>query len=64
MAPGIRSGQVDIERLMPAADRDRIAARIAEVPEANTKELHTHFEGAISFGRIRMVQAWVERVTA
>jgi hypothetical protein len=64
MAPGIRSGQVDIERLIPVAERDRIAARIAEVPEANTKELHTHFNGAISFGRIRMVQAWVERVTA
>jgi len=64
MAPGIRSGLVEIGRLIPDEDRDRIAARIAEEPKANTKDLHTHFKGSYSYGRIRMVQAWLERENA
>ena len=60
MAPGIRSGEVDITRILPKEDLERMAARIAEEPEANTKALHTHFNGAYSYGQIRMVQAWSE----
>jgi len=61
MAPGIRSGQVDIARLMPEEVRDRIAAQIAEAPKSSMKELHSHFSGAYTYGQIRMVQAWLER---
>mgnify|MGYP002364054448 CR=1 FL=1 len=60
MAPGIRGGEVDITRILSKEDLERIAARIAEEPEANTKALHSHFNGAYSYGRIRMVQAWME----
>ncbi len=62
MAPGIRSGQVEIDRLMPADVRDAIAARMAAAPQESTKDLHAHFNGAYSYGQMRMVQAWVERV--
>lgn len=62
MVPGIRSGQVDIVKLLSDADRDAIAARLTEFPEANSKEHFAALNGQHSYGRIRMVQAWLERL--
>lgn len=61
MAPGIRSGEVDIARLMPETERETIAAQLKSQPEATTKEHHTALNGQYSYGRIRMVQAWLRR---
>jgi len=59
MAPGIRSGQVDIKRLMSDNARDAIAERLKEFPEATTKEHVLALGNAYSYGQVRMVDAWL-----
>ncbi|MEO8069188.1 MAG: helix-turn-helix domain-containing protein [Flavobacteriales bacterium] len=59
MAPGIRSGQVDIGRIMPEEERELIAARLKDFPDADIKEHHGALKGAHGYGRIRMVEAWL-----
>ena len=59
MAPGIRSGQVDIARLMTDEARTAIAERLNEFPEATTKDHVVALGNAYSYGQVRMVDAWI-----
>jgi hypothetical protein len=59
MAPGIRSGQVDIARLMSDVARHTIATRLTEFPDATTKDHVTALGNVYSFGQVRMVDAWL-----
>jgi len=59
MAPGIRSGQVDIARLMTDEARTAIAERLKEFPEATTKDHVVALGNAYSYGQVRMVDAWI-----
>ena len=59
MAPGIRSGQVDIARLMSEEARDTIAARLKEFHEATTKDHVVALGNIYSYGQVRMVDAWL-----
>ncbi|MCB9199827.1 MAG: hypothetical protein H6596_04995 [Flavobacteriales bacterium] len=46
---------------MPEADRDRIAAHLANLDEVKLADVRLHFGEAYGFGTLRMVQAWMER---
>ena len=58
-ARGIAEGVLDIDALMPAEERDRIADWMRENPKEGLNGAQKHFEGRFSYGQLRMVQAWV-----
>lgn len=58
-ARGIAEGVLDIDALMPAAERDLIADWMRENPKEGLNGAQKHFEGRFSYGQLRMVQAWV-----
>ncbi|MBK7270954.1 MAG: helix-turn-helix domain-containing protein [Flavobacteriales bacterium] len=60
-AKGIAEGKVDIEGVMPATTRDVIAAWMREHPEEGLNTAQAHFNGAHSYGQLRMVQAWLKK---
>lgn len=60
-ARGIGEGLVDIDGLMPAAERDAIADWMREHPTEGLNGAQKNFEGKFSYGQLRMVQAWVKR---
>lgn len=58
-ARGIDEGILDIEGLMPAEERDAIADWMRENPDKNSGEVRAHFGERFSYGKVRMVQAWL-----
>ncbi|MCW5898962.1 MAG: AAA family ATPase [Flavobacteriales bacterium] len=61
-ARGIGEGILEIDALLPAADRDAIAEWIREHPGKNSGEIRAHFGDKFSYGKVRMVQAWLANV--
>jgi hypothetical protein len=59
-AKGIGEGILEIDTLMPAADRDTIADWIREHPDKNSGEVRAHFGDKYTYGKLRMVQAWLK----
>lgn len=59
-ARGIGEGILEIDKLLPATDRDAIADWIREHPEKNSGEIRAHFGDKYSYGKLRMVQAWLK----
>jgi len=62
-ARGIAEGAMDIDGLMPDAERDAIADRMKENPKEGLNGAQGHFDGRFSYGQLRMVQAWVKKDT-
>ena len=60
-ARGIGEGLLDIDGLMPAAERDAIADWMRENPKEGLNGAQKNFEGKFSYGQLRMVQAWVKK---
>ena len=60
-ARGIAEGEIEIDGLMPGAERDLIADWMRENPSEGLNAAQGHFEGRFSYGQLRMVQAWVKR---
>jgi hypothetical protein len=60
-ARGIGEGILEIDALLPAADRDTIAGWMSENPDRNSGEIRAHFGDTYSYGQLRMVQAWLKR---
>lgn len=58
-ARGIGEGILEIDALLPAADREAIAEWLRENPGRNTAEVRVHFGDKFSYGKVRMVQAWM-----
>lgn len=63
-ARGIAEGEIEINGLMPEAERDLIADWMRENPAKGLNEATGYFEGRFSYGALRMVQAWVKREAA
>ncbi len=63
-ARGIAEGQVDIDGLMPAEERDLVADWMRENPKEGLNGAAGHFQGRFGYGQLRMVQAWVKREAA
>lgn len=59
-ARGITEGEIEIDGLMPEAERDLIADWMREHPAEGLNAAQGHFDGRFSFGQLRMVQAWVK----
>lgn len=59
-ARGIGEGILEIDALMPAVERDDIAEWMREHPGKNSGEVRAHFGDKYSYGKVRMVQAWLE----
>lgn len=59
-ARGIGEGVVDIDGLMPSAERDAIADWMRENPKEGLNGAQKNFAGKFSYGQLRMVQAWVK----
>jgi len=62
-ARGIEEGAMDIDGLIPDAERDRIADWMREHPDASMSSAQLHFIKEFSYGQLRMVQAWVKKDT-
>ena len=60
-ARGIGEGLLDIDGLMPAAERDAIAEWMRENPKEGLNGAQKNFKGKFSYGQLRMVQAWVKK---
>ncbi len=60
-ARGIAEGVVDIDALMPAAERDTIADWMQENPGKNLNDARGALGDRFSYGQLRMVQAWVKK---
>jgi dephospho-CoA kinase len=60
-ARGIAEGVLDIESLMPAEERDTIADWMRENNDKGLNEARANFGERFSYGRLRMVQAWVKK---
>lgn len=61
LARGIGEGVVELDGLMPEAERDLIADWMRENPSKGLNEAAGHFDGRFGYGQLRMVQAWVKR---
>jgi len=61
VARGIAAGELPIDDFVPEADRDRIAAHLANLDEVKLADVRLHFGEAYGFGTLRIVQAWMER---
>ncbi|MBK6629388.1 MAG: AAA family ATPase [Flavobacteriales bacterium] len=61
LARGIGEGLVELDGLMPDAERDLIADWMRENPAKGLNEAAGHFDGRFGYGQLRMVQAWVKR---
>ncbi len=61
LARGIAAGAVRIEDLMPAEERDAIADRLREDPAGGLNAARRDLGDRSSFGRLRMVQAWLKK---
>lgn len=61
LARGIAEGVVELDGLMPEAERDLIADWMRENPSKGLNEAAGHFDGRFGYGQLRMVQAWVKR---
>ncbi|MFZ1692861.1 MAG: helix-turn-helix domain-containing protein, partial [Flavobacteriales bacterium] len=59
-ARGIAEGEIEINGLMPEAERDLIADWMRENPAEGLNAAQGYFEGRFSYGQLRMVQAWVK----
>lgn len=59
VAKGIAEGEVEIGSLMDEPTRDKIAGYIIANPEVGSGEIFGHFNAAYSYGKLRMVQAWL-----
>ncbi len=59
-ARGIGEGILEIDTLLPNSDRDIIAGWLRENPGKNTAEVRVHFGEKYSYGKVRMVQAWMQ----
>ncbi len=60
-ARGIEEGALEINALMPEVERDAIATWMRENPTEGLNAVAGHFEGRFSYGKLRMVSAWVKR---
>ena len=60
-ARGIAEGELEIESLMPAEERDTIADWMREHADKNLNDARANFGDRFSYGQLRMVQAWVKR---
>ncbi len=60
-ARGITEGVLDIDALMPAEERDTIADWMQENPDKGLNDARANFGDHFSYGKLRMVQAWVKR---
>lgn len=60
-ARGIAEGELDIDGLMPAEERDLIADWMRENPKEGLNGAQKNFEGRFGYGQLRMVQAWVKK---
>ena len=60
-ARGIAEGALDIDGLMPEAERDAIADWMRENPKDGLNGAAGHFDGRFSYGQLRIVQAWVKK---
>lgn len=60
-ARGIAEGVLDIDGLMPEAERDAIADWMRENPKDGLNGAAGHFDGRFSYGQLRIVQAWVKK---
>ncbi|MBL0126858.1 MAG: helix-turn-helix domain-containing protein [Flavobacteriales bacterium] len=60
-ARGIAEGAIDIDGLMPEAERDAIANWMKENPTEGLNAAAGYFDGRFSYGQLRMVQAWVKK---
>jgi hypothetical protein len=61
LARGIGEGLVEIDGLMPEAERELIADWMRENPTQGLNEAAGYFDGRFGYGQLRMVQAWVKR---
>ncbi len=61
VAKGIAEGEVEIGTVMEDAVRDVIADWMREHPDSTTQDARNHFGEAYSFGKLRMVQAWLRK---
>lgn len=59
VAKGIAEGEVEIGMLMDEPTRNTIADYITGNPEIGSSEVFGHFAGRYSYGKLRMVQAWL-----
>ena len=59
VAKGIAEGAVEIGSLMDEPTRDTIAGYITSNPEVGSGDVFGHFAGKYSYGKLRMVQAWL-----
>ncbi|MBL7950792.1 MAG: AAA family ATPase [Flavobacteriales bacterium] len=60
-ARGIAEGVLDIESVMPAEERETIADWMRENEGKGLNEARANFGDRFSFGKLRMVQAWVKK---
>ncbi|HRD52533.1 MAG TPA: AAA family ATPase [Flavobacteriales bacterium] len=60
LARGIAEGELEIDGLMPEAERDLIADWMRENPKEGLNAAASYFEGRFSYGLLRMVQAWLK----
>ena len=60
-ARGIGEGVLAIEELLPAEERDTIADWMQEHPDKNLNDARNEFGDRFTYGKLRMVQAWVKR---
>lgn len=61
VARGITEGLIELDAHVPAEVRDRIAEAMREQPQKNLNELRSTLGETVSYGQLRMVQAWLKR---
>ena len=54
-------GELEIDAFMPASERDTIADWMREHPESTFTDTRANFGDTYSYGKLRMVQAWLKR---
>jgi hypothetical protein len=61
VARGITEGLIELDEHVPSEVRDRIAEAMREQPDKNLNELRAILGEAVSYGQLKMVQAWLKR---
>jgi hypothetical protein len=59
-AKGITEGEVEIDAVIAADTRDKLADWMRENPDKGSNDVRAHFGDAYSYGQIRIVQAWLK----
>lgn len=60
-ARGISEGAMEIDGLIPEAERDLIAHWMRTNPDEGLNNAQGYFDGRFTYGQLRMVQAWVKK---